>query len=291
MDGLLPGTLTRDLYAQAQGLGIANDGQYGVAYALDVAHIVYRDNVYTTPPTTFADVLAAGQPFAFTADSASGVSRTLLIQYVAAGGRFAGDDGRPLLDEAPLRAVLDFYAQAAAAGLVDNDVLTFASPMAYWDNFLSGMLSLVQVDSSLYLTYEAAQSPASNLHVAPIPTRDGNAGTTLGGWMWVITTADPTRQAHAVEFIDWMMRAENQAEMARLLGLLPSQRPALRLAVDDSYYDLVEGLLSQENVISVESVSSAVTNSLHNALAAVLNRTRPPGEAAAEALAAVASAS
>ncbi len=277
LDDLLRDTLERDFFPPARALGRFQEAQYGIAYTLNLQHIVYRESTFSAPPSTLSAVLESGQPIAFTTGSP-----TALIQYVAAGGRLVDENGLPVLDEAPLLAVLEFYEQAAADGLLDNSILEYQSPTAYWDNFLRGGLGLAQVDAVFFLS---VHQQTAQLRAAPIPTLDGRGLTTLDGWLWVMTATDAARQPQAAAFLDWMLRVENQAAFTEAMRRLPSQRPALRLAGLGDYADLVEDLLDEEHVIPASAISSTAATSLQNALVAVLNRTRLPADAAAEAVA------
>ncbi len=284
LESLLPATLTGSLYRQARALGEVDDALYGVAYTLETQHVAYRQATFQEPPTTFEAVLQAGQPFAFPAGDERGVGDTLLIQYVAAGGRVASEDGSPLLEEAPLLAVLTFYQQAVEAGLLGPDVLDYRSAADYWDLFLSGALGLAQVDSTTYL---AASGQVPNVAAAPVPTQGGQPLTTLRGWLWVLTTPDPDRQARAVEFLTWMMEEENHAAFARLLGRLPAQPAALRAWQRGAYGRLTGQLLEGQALILAGEVNPTVAASLQAALLAVLNGQQTAQQAAAEAVAAV----
>lgn len=283
LDDLLPTTLSRTLYPEATALGQVNGIQYGVPYLLRVQHTVYRETAFETPPTTYEAVLDSGQPFVFAVGPENNLNDMLLIQYTAAGGRTAGDDGRPLLDEEALLTVLTFYEEAVSSGVIDAAVLEYDSPADYWDGFLSGMLSFVQVDSSTYLP---ALGQVPNTAAAPVPTTDGQPLTTLSGWMWVLTTTDPDRQTRALEFLDWMMRAANQSALAQAMGMLPSQQTALQLWDTGDYGALIDDLLTGDDLLMREAVNPTVAAALQNALIAVLNGSSA-GDAAAEALAAL----
>ncbi|MBN1965692.1 MAG: hypothetical protein JW910_13660, partial [Anaerolineae bacterium] len=228
--------------------------------------------------TTFAAVLEAGQSFAFPAVPLEGVSQTLLIQYLAVGGQLAGEDGQPLLDEGPLLTVLSFYEEAVAAGLISPALLDYKTPLDYWDDFLSGGLGLAVVDSTTYL---GSLGQVPNVAAAPTWTASGDSLTTLDGWVWVLTTADPDRQAQAAVFLAWMMQSDRQQEFTQSFGMLPS-----RSGEDGAYAQLVETLLSGEQLIVADEVNAAVATALQTALMAVISGEESAEAATAQALAA-----
>lgn len=286
LDAQLPETFARDLYPQALALGEIEDTLYGIAYTLQITHLLYRETVFDVPPTTLEAVLAQGQPFAFPAGVESGVSETVLLQYLAAGGRLAGEDGTPLLDEEPLLTVLDFYEQAVAEGLAGPELLDYTSVADYWGDFLSGALSLALVDSTTYLNVHGL---VPNAVAAPVVTdSDSSSGgasyATLRGWMWVLTTADPDRQTAAIDLLDWLMQAEHQFELTRALGWLPSQPGTLRMWPQDDYRMLVSDLLTNGHLLTTNARTPSA-DALQAALITVLRGEQSAVDAAAAALA------
>lgn len=278
-DDLLAVTTTGGIYNQALALGQVNGTLYGIPYTVTIQHSVYRESLFNTPPTSFAAVLDAAQPFAFPAAPTEGVSQTVLLQYLAAGGRLAAEDGSPLLDEEPLAAVLAFYEAAVADELLAEEALAYQSTLDYWADFLSGELGLAVIDSNTYL---GSLGQVPNVSVAPIWTsEDSTPLTTLDGWLWAITTTDPDRQAQAAVFLDWIMQADRQASLAQNLGRL-SSRPW----DDDVYSQLVRELLDSEQLIVADEINAALASTLQNALLAVLNGEASASEAAAAAVAA-----
>ncbi len=267
----MPAELRRNLTPAALALGTVEDVVYGVAYLLEVQHIVYRPAAFETPPLTFAAVLNAGQPFAFPLGGEDGVNTALLIPYAAAGGQLSDEAGTPVLDEAPLQTVLEFYEQAVAAGLIGPEALAYHAPADYWDAFLDGAFDLAQVDSSTYL---ASSSQQTGLVAAPPITTTGEALTCLDGWLWVITTSDPDRQIGAWRLLEWLMQAERQAAFAQAMNRVPSLEPALALWNAGDYGALMATLLANDTPI-LAGDSSPALETLQAALEAVLNGEQP----------------
>ncbi len=284
VDGQTPPAIVANLFPQAVKFGMVEETLYGVPYTLQVQHIVYRETVFDSPPSSLEAILESGQPFAFTAAPSSGISETLLIQYMTSGGRVASDDGRPMLTETALLDTLTFYETAVETGLTGPNALTHQSPANYWDSFLSGAISLVQTDSDTYLK---ARAQIPSVTAGPIPTAGDKAATTLHGWMWVLTTPDPDRQAQAIDFLAWILRAEHQAEFTEAVGTLPSQRPALRIWEDSNYTELIDRLLTGTDTVIAPDVNAAAASALQNSLAAVLSGEQSAEEAAAAALVAL----
>jgi len=285
LEGRVPAALTRGLYAAALDLGTVSGTLYGLPYLLEARHLVYRPAAYDPAPDGLAALVEAGRPFALVIGAETNVSDTLLIQYVAEGGRLADEEGNPALDEEPLRRVLTLYRAALDGGLLPPDALTGLHAADYWGRFQSGGLAAIGVDSTTYLARRASVPGAVP---APLVAAGSPAPTTLHGWMWALSTPDPDRQAAALEFLGWIMRAEYQAALSQALGRLPSQRAALRLWDDAVYVPLADRLLNAAAPILPEDVNSSVASALQEALEAVLRREQTPEDAAAAAALAVA---
>ncbi len=282
LDEVLPASLLQDLYPQARQYGQIDEVTFGLPYLLTLQHTVYRESAFERSPTTFGELLEAGQAFAFPAGAQSGANDTLLIQYTATGGHLVSGPGDPALEEQPLVEVLTFYEQAREAHLIDAEVLNYRQTADYWRAFEQGDLNLAETDSSTYL---AAEGRLDSVSTGPIPSFTGQEVTLLDGWVWVLTTPDPGRQAGALAFLEWMMRAENQAALARALHLLPSQWTALRqFGAPPDYIRLVESLLSQMPPFFREEVDAALAAALQDALSAVLTGEETAAQAAAGAM-------
>jgi hypothetical protein len=71
------------------------------------------------------------------------------------------------LNSDALRTVLDFYAQARVAGLIDSTVLDYTSPEDYLPALVGGQIDVGVVNSTLFLILRA---DGHFLFAAPLPT-------------------------------------------------------------------------------------------------------------------------
>src|SRR5450432_1118688 len=133
-----------DIYPSGLALGQVNGIQYGLPYALEVQHTVYRSAAFTSPPHSATDLINGAQPLLFAAGTAKGVNSTFLQQYLAAGGTLEDNKGAPTLDISPLREVLHYYEQAVAAKIVGPLLLDYTSATQYWPIFLTGKNNVVE---------------------------------------------------------------------------------------------------------------------------------------------------
>jgi ABC-type glycerol-3-phosphate transport system substrate-binding protein len=278
LTGWIPSDLiTGDLLPGTQALGEIDGVQYGIPYAVNIIHSVYRASVFEVAPLSFNDVLIQKPDYLFPG-GATPVNWTLLLQYRAAGGMLVDADGAPTLDRDPLVAVLSYYARGVEQGLFNPSLLEYIHFDDYWNRFASGEVNLIGVDS---MTYLAHKSSVQNIGLAPLPTLGSTPITALDGWMWVVTTNDPDRQQQALVFLSWMMRISQQSSFTEAFGILPSQRRALRLWNDEQYAQFAQDLIASTQIIPLAQRNNNAALALQSSFADVLSGTS--AETAADA--------
>lgn len=268
-----------DLYDVGLSLGQVNNDLYGLAYLLDVTHFTYLVDDETTPTTimnwSFADVLTRETPFLFPALRANGVNSTFMSQYLANGGVIPTQDNNYAVRENVLLDTLQFYEQAAQATLIDNSVFNYVTSADYLELLSANEITQAIITSDRYFSLRLLNQ---EWNVAPIPTENGGNVALANGWMWVVVTSDPSRQALAIEFINWMMDASRQREYAEVIYRLPSQESAL-LNFDHTLLDvsIMDNLLNGAIIILPDNVGGTIARAMQDALIAVIN-----GESTAE---------
>ncbi|KAB2903847.1 MAG: extracellular solute-binding protein [Anaerolineae bacterium] len=270
IDDWVPDTLRDDLLPNALSLGQIDGRLYGMPYLLRIDHTAFRTATYETAPLTYEDVLnsEAGflQPGAPLPNQA--VNNVILGQYLAEGGRLVDENGFPILDQAALLTVLTFYEAGVQQQIFSPEILSYDLPSDYWSRFAQGEAPLALVSSTDFLQ---RQSSLQNIAAAPIPTEGGTSLTLLDGWMWVLTTGDPDQKNGALEFLKWMMRADQQAEFSESIGILPSLAPALRIWSNDAYTRQITAWLPESIVLPVDQRNNPAAVQLQAAFVAVLN--------------------
>jgi ABC-type glycerol-3-phosphate transport system substrate-binding protein len=261
-----PDLASGDLLTGTRALGEIDGVLYGIPYALNIYHSLYRASVFEEPPLTFDDVLIQEAACLFPAGTTP-VNWTLLLQYRAAGGRLADQSGRPVLDREPLVAVLNYYERGVRTGVFGPALLQYTRYDDYWNRFVSAEVNLIDVDAATYL---ARRSTVQGAGLAPIPTLGGAPITALDGWLWVVTTNDPDRQQQALVFLSWMMRISQQSTFTEAFGILPSQARALRLWSDETYAAFARTLIESGHVFPVAQRNSSAALALQASLADVL---------------------
>jgi hypothetical protein len=146
IQGQITSAILGSLAPSALELGRFDGVLYGLTYAVNVHLIAYRPVTLSGSFSTFEEVLTNRQSFVFPAGITQGISDVLLVQYLSAGGRVRDLlDGRPKAE--PLRIVFNFYAQAAAEGIITPAVLDYADSSAYLPDLSGGSLDAAVVTS------------------------------------------------------------------------------------------------------------------------------------------------
>ena len=282
LEGQASSAIIGDLFNVALQLGQIDGELFGLPYMLEVHLTAYRNGVINDDAGwRFEDVLARDIPYVFPAGRTGGLSDVFFVQYVAAGGTLpVGNELVP--DEGALRQTFQFYDDAHQAGIIDERVLNYTKSADYGAAFADGSIDIALVTSTLYLTL---LDQGHNLRSAPLPTASGEADTFVNGWMWVLTTSSPDRQALAVRFLNAMMVTEQQGHIARSIHMLPSQRTAFQnMEVEELDKDLVNRMLSNAILPLSDEATGPVTRAMQSALVAVISDARSAGEATQDVL-------
>jgi ABC-type glycerol-3-phosphate transport system substrate-binding protein len=281
METLLDPALLSALYPVVEDIGTVDDMLVGLPYLLEIDHSVYRETVFTAPPNSFDAVLRGQQPFVFPAGTLSGVSNTILLQYIAAGGTWIDDNGAPKLDAAKLTQVLNFYDQAHKKGLVNTTLFQLADAVESWGMYRDRQTNLAVVSSTAYL---AERELVRNTQLTWIPTPDGQPYALATGWSWVVVTQEPERQAAAMALLNFLMNPVNQGRYSQAAYGLPSQHAALVVwGEDDPYVAAADVLLNNAQPMPDAVLQSTVSAAIQDALEAVLLKDVLPVQAAAQA--------
>ena len=281
LEGFISSAIIGDLYDSALELGQIEGQIYGLPYTLDMLQLAYRipsESELDADPFsnwTFEAILAAEIPLVFPAGRVNGISNTVYLQYLDAGGTPPTADGTIHLNQEALLTVLTFYEQATALGLIDERVLNYASVTDYQSALASGEINLAVIDSSMYLELNA---DGAGLLPGQIPTASGQPVSIVNGWMWVMTTGNADQQALASRFLSWMMNINSQREYSEAVHMLPSQRSALQnMDTDMVDVTLIDSILTNAIIPLPDNAGGTLARAMQNALNAVL-----AGESTAE---------
>jgi len=263
------------------------DGQLmGLQFEADIEHLIYNTNKVDSPPITWREVLSDSVAYIFPAGGeGSLVNDAFLIQYLAADGRLLDENGEPALDKDALVEVLQFYADGLEAGAIPPSVLEFVDLDDCWVVYVSAQAALSNVSSDRYL---ADRGLLKNTAFAAIPTRDGDVVTLSQGWALAIVTEDPSRQAAAVQLIEWLLEPENNANWNLAAGHLPTRQAAFdHLGTEDKYFPFARQQLADVYPRPTDPAYEKISRALQRAVQDVLQGEVSPEEAAETVIAVV----
>lgn len=281
VDGLIPPDLEADLFPFAVKLGQVGESTFGLPLGVELQHLAYSPTSLSFPLVSWDGVLSAGLPFFFPAAGQNGIADDFtFIQYLGAGGRLMDEEGNPMLEEGPLTAVLDFYAQTTATGVISPlVVLSLGSAEECWARFQEEG-GMAVVDSRWFWTEgERMAEPG------PIPTRDGRPVALAEGWVLALVTANPEQQGRAMALAAWLLAPEWYGVWTQSTGYLPVTRSGLAgWTVSAERREVLSGILAGAREPLPQPLRERLGPLLQTALEAVLRGRQSPAEAAARAV-------
>jgi len=280
LQGLLGQELLGNLFPFAVKAGAWKGDTVALQLCADLEHLVYNTNKVATPPLTWQQLLNGEEVYLFPAKGINGLANdALIIQYIAAGGRFSDENGSPVLDEAPLAEVLEFYRRGIEKGVISELIKEIGSVDECWQIYLSAQVAMSNVRVSRFL---ADRDILRTTSYAPIPTKQGQISTLARGWAIAIITPEGNRQEAAAEFIKWLLDPANNSRWAWKAYCVPVRREALQ-GEDDPYIPFLRWQLESARPVPNVTEFPAIAKAMQKALDAVLAGEASPEEAAKKA--------
>lgn len=236
LDRELDRSIVQDLLPAARKMGTVEEKLMGIPLGLEVQHLIYNTERFTTTPILWTDILTDEVNYVFPAKGNNGlVNSATLSQYFSAGGTLLDNQGLPQIDESALREVLDFYENALEQGVITSSVLEFATPEEVWPSYLEGGANVAHINVQQYLTNRTL---LENTDFAPIlvPQETDTSIAITRGWVLVLITTDPDRQDMALNFMEWLLSTTNNAEWSRVNQLIPTRDSAYQQIAGEAIY-------------------------------------------------------
>lgn len=267
--------ILEDLPDRVIALGRVNGELYGIPYTIDVQHFVVDRDAALPDMASFEGLLMAQPKLLFPAGRPGLLNDLLAVQYREAAGTLGVNDFT--LDEMALRSVLRFYETASAIGMIPPEVPSYTTSADYRALIETDPRDIAALVSST--TYRRLRTLDVPVTYAPIPTASGMSATQIDGWVWVITTNDTEGVTNALLLLDWMSELQRQANYTRIIGMLPSQRAALRIGVNADYAAFIESLLANATLPLSESVGGTTARLIQSAFLSVISGDQSADEA------------
>ena len=282
LDFLLPQALWDDSYQFALQAVRSGNSYVAVPFVTDLVLLVYNSEMVATPPHSWADLPAARSEYIFPAGNGNGSSAdTMILQYLALGGKLQQDDGRLAFDPTLATQVLRNYRVAVDTGIIPANIRGLSTFEDCWELYVAGEVGMTNV---LYSLYERSRSQLTRSRYATIPTLNGQTATLAHCWVWIIVTDDPDKQAMAARYIEAATQPKQMASWARAQSQLPTRRSALALTIDDlPFKQFLESLLSNAYPYPNLEAYSRIQEVIGRAIEGVLDGLTTPERAAMNA--------
>jgi ABC-type glycerol-3-phosphate transport system substrate-binding protein len=254
---------------------------YGLPFALEADGLAYRKDAYTTPPSSWADLLRGPAPFLFpAADPAALFS---LAQYEALGGRLIDSARHPALDPFPLAQVLAFEDALHAAGRLPLAASQLTTTTETW----AAVRDARAVSGLAAFRAFAREGETGELGLVPLPTRDGPGTVYAHAWSWALLARATGTQALAFELLEWLTDPEFLGPFTRESGVLPPTQAALALWPQDPIKESAAELLRAAHVAPSMTLQEVLGPRVSEAALAVLTGAAEADAAAQAAAAAI----
>ncbi|MCB0028035.1 MAG: extracellular solute-binding protein, partial [Anaerolineales bacterium] len=278
LNDLLPPDALTDLYPAALGLGTVDGRLMGYPYAINsLAHLAYHSNIITgTLPSVWTGLVETNTTFAYPVSGPAGGALALQF-YLAEGGSLVNDAGQTSLQLDQLTEAFSELDQGHNNGLFPTLSYGYTSLAEAWSLFVNGQAEITLTVAEDFLAH---RNDVTDAAFAPIPGPNGSLDPLIKGWVWAITTADPIRQAQAIDLIMELTSTDNLSSWSQQSNYLPASRSALARWNQDAYIIFLANQLEQAAAFPARA-DSAVISALSTATFDLFSGTVTTPEAAA----------
>lgn len=202
--------------------------------AVQVEHGITRAGQREQVPPTLDRLLRDEAPtwlFAGQAREDGELSNALLLQLLTITGAMPRPGVLP--EQEDLVALLATLQAAQQVGTIPRQTLLIGDEALLFDRLRSGQVDLIESSSRSYLL---EQAEGDDFTWAPLPTMTGEPLPVIDGYLIVMTTGDPRKQAAAARLLAWLFNPTTLENWSRSTGWLPARRTVLRDVVEDEGY-------------------------------------------------------
>lgn len=247
LDPLLSAELIEDLYPVGRQLGSVDEQLYGYPYALTgIQHIVYDTSSLQTMANSWLNMVDTGTVLVFPVNSTI-AGRLLLQFYLTEGGTLVDGTNQPNLEAAPLTTSLTQINTIKQDEIILPQTNSLATLTDSWLVFQNSTANATITTAEQFLQIRAQENTDVYAFTA-VPGPRGPLTSQVSGWVWVITTNDPARQALAAELLTWLVNGSNVGEWSLQVQRLPARRSAFEGWPDDAYIRFLQSELERATV-------------------------------------------
>ncbi|MBN1147578.1 MAG: extracellular solute-binding protein [Anaerolineales bacterium] len=263
----------QDWFEYAQQLAHLQGGIYGLPFAGDALVLVYRPALVPEPPLDWLAALDLKSPLAYPA--ADPMALFTIAQYLANGGEAHDEQDRPVLDAVILSQVLEFYAQAEAAGVMPYWLTQYQGDEQIWEAFQENRADLAATWASHYLGAEL-----ENVAIALLPTPKGEPYTLATGWVWALSTRQESHQELSVELAEFLTASSFLANWTEAAGYIPPRPSALKAWSQESSQEMIVRIAASADLLPPGGILTSLGMPFQQATVQILKQQDDPVTAA-----------
>jgi len=262
-----------DWFPYARQLATVQSITYGVPFSGDALGLLYHPDAVASPPATWNEWLQMPQQWLLPLGDPQATA--LLTLYLAAGGKWEDENGRPMLEEDALEQMLTLLQQAVQNHRLDPVLLDIPNDHALWARNQGAAQALM-------ITYISHLLPGPDpRRMAPIPASSHTAPIALAdGLLWALTTPQPNRQPLAMALIADLNDPDFVAQWTEAAGFLPPRQSCLNAWENDEHRTLAAAILPALQPGPPQQVSTVLGPVLQEAAAQVVLGKQTPASAA-----------
>jgi multiple sugar transport system substrate-binding protein len=219
-DGLSNRLEDPNWFDYAKQLARLQNSTFGLPFAGDALVLVYRRDAIPEPPKNWEDALEI--PWSLSFPAADPQSLYTLNLYLSQGGAIQDEQGRPMLEAAPLAQVFNYIQQAQDPDPAPNWVAQIETYQNSWTAFLDQEADMGVVWASKYLREKQPGTAA-----ALIPTSNGNPYSLATGWVWAIASSQSEKHELTVQLAEFLTEPAFLSKWTTAAGYLPPHSSAL----------------------------------------------------------------
>jgi ABC-type glycerol-3-phosphate transport system substrate-binding protein len=279
LNDLLPPDALTDIYPAARDLATVGGRLMGYPYAINsLSHLAYHSNIITgTMPSVWTGLVETNTDFVLPVSGPAGGAFALQF-YLAESGTLVNDAGQTSLQLDPLTNAFTELAQGRATNLFASQSYGYTTLSEAWSLYANGQADITLTVAEEFLVH---RKDGDESGFAPIPGPNGSLAPLIKGWVWAITTADPTRQAQAIDLIRYLTSTANLGPWSQQSNFLPAKRSALASWSQDPYIIFLAEQLERADAFPPRA-DTTVIEALYTATFDLLSSTAYSPQSAAE---------
>lgn len=237
-----------DFFPAALEIGKVDSTWYAYPYiGTGLDQIIYNtEQITTAVPVSWDGIIENELDVILPAASRVG-AQFLLQLYTAFDGQFINEEGELILQREPLTAALELIQEGREAGSILDISADITSEMEGMERFEDGVGDILITSIN---RLDDAPLGSDRFGYSPLPGPAQSLPAAIEGWVWVISSADPTKQALAGDLILWMADTENVGSWSLQSGHLPLRRSAFESWPDSPYNTFLQAELARAEQLS-----------------------------------------